>query len=71
MSVVLDIVIKTILYIQCCQSRLRQYVYQEQEKDYGLHCHLLGAHSIRKHLILCLHLAQILVSRSLGKILHH
>ena len=30
MSVVLDLVIKTILYIQCCQSRLCQYVYQER-----------------------------------------
>ena len=29
MSVVLDLVIKTIMYIQCCQSRSRQYVYQE------------------------------------------
>ncbi len=25
------------------------------KKDYGLHCHLLGAHSIHKHLILYLH----------------
>ncbi len=30
MSVVLDLVIKTILYIQCCQSRLCQYVYKER-----------------------------------------
>jgi hypothetical protein len=31
MSVVLDLVIKTIQYAQCCLSRLRQYVYQEYE----------------------------------------
>ncbi len=30
------------------------------KKDYRLHCHLLGDHNIHKHLILCLHLAQIL-----------
>ena len=30
MSVVLHLVIKTILYTQCRQSRLRQYVYQER-----------------------------------------
>jgi hypothetical protein len=41
------------------------------KKDYRLHCHLIGAHSIHKHLILCLHLAQILAPRSLSKILHH
>jgi hypothetical protein len=28
--------------------------------DYGLHCHLLGAHNIHKHLMLRLHLVQIL-----------
>jgi hypothetical protein len=41
------------------------------KKDYGLHFHLFGVHSIHKHLILCLHLDQILVPRSLRKILHH
>jgi hypothetical protein len=30
------------------------------KKDYALLCHLLGAHSIYKHRILCLRLAQIL-----------
>jgi hypothetical protein len=32
-------------------------------EDYGLHCHLVGAHSIHKHLILILHLAEILGGR--------
>ncbi len=41
------------------------------KKDYRLHCHLIGSHSIHKHLILYLHLAQILAPRSLSKILHH
>ncbi len=35
------------------------------KKDYGLHFHLIGDHIIHKHLILCLHLGQILVPRSL------
>ncbi len=29
------------------------------KKDYGLHCHLLGAHIIHKHLILCFHLVVV------------
>ncbi len=43
------------------------------KEDYGLHCHwdLLGSHNIHKHLILSLHLVQILAPRNLGKILHH
>jgi hypothetical protein len=39
------------------------------KKDYGLHRHLFGAHIFHKHLILCLHLVQIFVPRSLRKIL--
>jgi hypothetical protein len=40
------------------------------KKNYGLHCHMLGTHSFfHKHLILCLHLAQILAPRILRKIL--
>ncbi len=41
------------------------------KNDYGLHFHLFGDHSIHKHLILCLHLTQILAPRSLRKIPHH
>jgi hypothetical protein len=47
------------------------YVSVCTKKDYRLHCHLLGAHIIHKHLILRLHLAQILDPRRLRKILHH
>ena len=46
MSVFLHLVIKTILYIQYCQLRLCQYVYQ------GLLCHLSGAQGLHKHIIL-------------------
>ncbi len=42
------------------------------KKDYRLHCHLFGVNCFHKHLILCLHLAQILVlPRRPSKILHH
>ena len=69
MSVVLDLVIKTILNTQFCQLRLCQYVCQE--RLWISVCHLRGGHSIYEHRILRLHLAQILAPRSLRKILHH
>ena len=65
MSVVLDLVIKTILNTQFCQLRLCQYVCQE--RLWISVCHLRGGHSIYEHRILRLHLAQILAPR---KILH-
>jgi hypothetical protein len=45
------------------------YVSMCTKKDYGLHCHLFGDHSFHKHLLLCLHLAEILAPRTLRKTL--
>ncbi len=71
MSVVLDLVIKTRKRYCALNVVSHDCVSMCVKKDYRLHCHLLGAHSIHKHLILCVHLAEILAPRSLRKILHH
>ncbi len=56
---------------RCCTLNVVSYdcVSMWVKKDYGLPCHLIGSHSVHKHHVL--HLVQILVPRSLRKILHH